>query len=713
MDPEVLTSLINNAALLLVLAVLYDLAFSDSEFNTFLKQALIGLCISLIAVALMLNPWVLAPGLIFDTRSVLLSVAGLFFGLIPSTIAAAIASLFRAYQGGPGAWTGVVVIMVTTGLGVAWSYWRRKPHQSPSGSEFYLFGIVTHVAMLLCILTLPWPVAVDVLRRISLPVLAVYPIATVLLGKLLSHHFERRRIENALKTEIVERRRIEEALRESENRFRTLFTTMTEGMALHEVLYDADGQPVDYRILEVNPAFARQTGLASQTVVGRCATEAYSVSSAPYLAIYAKVVETSQPVTFESYFAQLKRHFRISAYALRSGWFVTVFEDITKRKQTEEALQESEERFRRAIQDAPFPIAIHTEDGEFLIINRTWFEITGYTSDEIPTIADWTERAYGERRHQVQEGIDRLYALDRPVAEGEFVIACKDGRQRVWEFSTSPLSRMADGRRTVISMAVDITERKQAEEEVLRLNQELEERVRERTIQLEAANKELETFAYSVSHDLKAPLRGIDGYSRFLLDDYASQLDEDGQLFIHNIQQGAEQMNTLIDDLLAYSRVERRPLHSDVLDIARSVERIVAERAEEIAARGATVRIDLPPLTAHADLEGLAQVLRNLLDNALKFGHAGLPLQIEIGGQAGETAIQLWVKDNGIGFDPKFNDRIFEIFQRLQRVEDYPGTGVGLAIARKAIQRMGGRIWAESAPGQGAMFFLELPNHDC
>jgi len=241
----------------------------------------------------------------------------------------------------------------------------------------------------------------------------------------------------------------------------------------------------------------------------------------------------------------------------------------------------------------------------------------------------------------------------------------------------------------------------------------LEERVRERTIQLEAANKELETFAYSVSHDLKAPLRGIDGYSRFLLDDYASQLDEDGQLFIHNIQQGAEQMNTLIDDLLAYSRVERRPLHSDVLDIARSVERIVAERAEEIAARGATVRIDLPPLTAHADLEGLAQVLRNLLDNALKFGHAGLPLQIEIGGQAGETAIQLWVKDNGIGFDPKFNDRIFEIFQRLQRVEDYPGTGVGLAIARKAIQRMGGRIWAESAPGQGAMFFLELPNHDC
>ncbi|MCB1775842.1 MAG: PAS domain S-box protein, partial [Candidatus Competibacteraceae bacterium] len=665
-------------------------------------------------------------------------------------------------------------------------------------------------------------------------VLALYPVVTVLLGKLLSHRFERRRVENVLKAEIVERQRIEEALRESEqkyrflvenqtdlvvkvdrggrflfvsssycelfgktedellgktflplvheedrgvtlmamealtrpphtcyleqraitahgrrwlgwadkatldekgdiasiigvgrdinerkqveyalreseDRFRTLFTTMTEGMALHEALYDTRGQVVDYRILQVNPAFERQTGLVGQTVVGRCATEVYGVSPAPYLAIYAKVVETGQPITFESYFAKFKRHFRISAYAPRLGWFAAVFEDITQRKQVEAALQESEERFRRAIQDAPFPIAIHTEDGEFLIINRTWFKITGYTPDEIPTIADWAERAYGERQHQVRKGIDRLYALDRPVVEGEFVITCKEGRQRVWEFSTSPLSRTADGRRTVISMAVDITERKQAEEEVLRLNRELEGRVRERTIQLEAANKELETFAYSVSHDLKAPLRGIDGYSRLLLDDYASQLDEEGQLFIHNIQRGAEQMNALIDGLLAYSRVEQRPLYRDVLDITRSVECIVAERAEEIAARSATVRIDLPSLTAHGDPEGLMQVLRNLLDNALKFARPGVPLEIEIGGQAQKIAIQLWVKDNGIGLDPQFHDRIFEIFQRLQRVEDYPGTGIGLAIARKAIQRMNGRIWVESAQGQGATFFLELP----
>jgi signal transduction histidine kinase len=260
-----------------------------------------------------------------------------------------------------------------------------------------------------------------------------------------------------------------------------------------------------------------------------------------------------------------------------------------------------------------------------------------------------------------------------------------------------------------IVIFLDITERKQAEEEVLRLNRELEERVRERTTQLEAANKELETFAYSVSHDLKAPLRGIDGYSRFLLEDYANRLDEEGQLFVQNIRRGAEQMNTLIDDLLAYSRMERRSLHSDVQDIARLVERIVAERAEEIAGRSATVRINLPPLTARADPDGLAQVLRNLLDNALKFGRPGVPLEIEIGGQVQETAIQLWVKDNGIGFDPKFHDRIFEIFQRLQRAEDYPGTGIGLAIARKAMLRMGGRIWAESALGQGATFFLELP----
>ena len=256
----------------------------------------------------------------------------------------------------------------------------------------------------------------------------------------------------------------------------------------------------------------------------------------------------------------------------------------------------------------------------------------------------------------------------------------------------------------------DVSDRKRAEDEIRRLNAELADRVRERTAQLEAANQELESFAYSVSHDLKAPLRGIDGYSRLLLDEYAACLDDEGRAFVHNIRQGTQRMATLINDLLAYSRMERRALHCDLLDLRVLLAGIVADYAAEIERQGATVRLALPlTLQVRADLDGLRQALRNLLDNALKFGRADVPVEVEMGGQAGEGVVTLWVKDNGIGIDPRFHERIFEIFQRLQRAEDYPGTGIGLAIVRKALRRMGGRVWIESAVGQGTTFFLELP----
>lgn len=245
--------------------------------------------------------------------------------------------------------------------------------------------------------------------------------------------------------------------------------------------------------------------------------------------------------------------------------------------------------------------------------------------------------------------------------------------------------------------------------ENVRLLEELEQRVRLRTAQLESANKELEAFSYSVSHDLKAPLRGIDGYSRLLEEDYRDRLDEEARHFLRSIRQGAATMHELIEDLLNYSRMERRSLQSVSLDVASLLKTVVAERADDLKKSGTHLTTEIPPISVRADRDGLTIVLRNLLENALKFSAGATPPTIEIGVQPGEDSVILFVRDNGIGFDMKFHDRIFEIFQRLQRSEDYPGTGVGLALVRKAMQRIGGHAWAESSPGKGATFFLEIP----
>jgi PAS domain S-box-containing protein len=271
----------------------------------------------------------------------------------------------------------------------------------------------------------------------------------------------------------------------------------------------------------------------------------------------------------------------------------------------------------------------------------------------------------------------------------------------------------------LVAMALETEENRQleaqralAQTELQHLNAELEARVADRTARLQEANQQLESFAYSVAHDLKAPLRGIDGYSKLLLEDYRKDLPDEAQRFLDNIRAAAGRMNQLIEDLLAYSRLERRRLSSQRVSLAELVADALAELTAERAVAVAAPRIvtELNGLWVRADAEALRQVIRNLLDNAIKFSRDAERPAITIFAEATQDdRVLLSVADNGCGFDEKYHDRIFEIFQRLHRSEDYPGTGVGLAIVRKATERMGGRVWARSRPGAGATFFLELP----
>jgi signal transduction histidine kinase len=258
-------------------------------------------------------------------------------------------------------------------------------------------------------------------------------------------------------------------------------------------------------------------------------------------------------------------------------------------------------------------------------------------------------------------------------------------------------------------LLVERRRRRHAREALDQLNAELEDRIATRTAALDGKSRELESFAYSVAHDLKAPLRGIDGYSQILLEEYSKSLDDEGRAFLQTIQHSTNEMNQLIDDLLAYSRLERRELKTDRIELAPMINSLVEEKRREAAERPIDFVVDVNGATVLADASGLTQSVRNYLDNAIKFTSNVAEPRIEIGSKESAGSCLLWVSDNGIGFDMKYHDRIFDIFQRLNVSEAYPGTGIGLAIVRKAMERMGGRAWAKSEPGRGATFYLEIP----
>jgi PAS domain S-box-containing protein len=319
---------------------------------------------------------------------------------------------------------------------------------------------------------------------------------------------------------------------------------------------------------------------------------------------------------------------------------------------------------------------------------------TAYDSGE-SFIEELASLLAGKRRHDQMRGLRRTSGEVRHV-QLALALPCMD----------SP----GDG--IALASLLDVTELK-------RLSSELDLSLG----QLRRAHRELETFAYSVSHDLKAPLRGLDGYSQLLLDSYGNEIDADGRLCLQHIRTAARQMAQITDDLLAYARLERSEQRLGVVALDELVRTVLAGAEGSLRQHRAALVLQVPPLAAWADSKGLSMVLRNLVDNALKFsatvGEPALTIGAErrpagTGAEAvGAATVRLWVRDNGVGFDMAFHDRIFQIFQRLHRAEEFAGTGVGLAMVAKAMERMGGRVWADSAPSQGATFWLELPAAAC
>ncbi len=640
---------------------------------------------------------------------------------------------------------------------------------------------------------------------------------------------------------------------------------MLNGFALHEMIFDDEGRPADYRYLELNAAFEAMTGLTRTAAVGKTVLELLPDLEPEWIETYGQVTLTGEPIRFEQYSAPLGRWFSVLAFRPQPGQFATVVEDITDRRRAEEALAATNARLQAIISASPVAIYMMDREQGVQLWNPAAEELFGWREDEVlglarppivqpeaeeefarvsrgllegralrgleavrphrdgtlipvgisaaplrgadgevsgwvTVIADLRDRERAEREFEERTALDKLVlvthgllqettpegllqrAVDGACELAEAEMGCTaydyaDDRFRVTAIAraastrswpeaadlsvehgglclellhtdaalrltdeelrrhpayaslpsehatlcgllgvslTDPAGRPVGVLAVSCRRAGEFTARDESLLQQLATFASLAlarlEALRELEVQaraLSASNRELEAFSYSVSHDLRAPLRAMDGFSQALLEDYADALDEQGRHYLDRVRGASQRMGELIDDLLQLSRVTRDPMRWEDVDLSALARDIIAQlyAGEPGRSTAATVR---DGLSAQGHPALLRALLLNLLGNTWKFTTRRADPRIEFGAteQDGETVY--FVRDNGAGFDMRYAERLFTPFQRLHTQEEFPGNGVGLATVQRVVNRHGGRAWAEAAVDQGATFYFTL-----
>jgi PAS domain S-box-containing protein len=498
--------------------------------------------------------------------------------------------------------------------------------------------------------------------------------------------------------DITERKNSEEARRTSEVRYRALFEYAADGIVI--------ANPESYYI-DANASACRMLGYTRGELVGLHAKDIVTQTEVAHIETALEMIKARSAYHREWQFRRKDGSVFLAdvmATMMPDGNLLGMVRDITERRRTETAFAASELRYRRLFESAKDGILIlDAETGMVVDVNPFLITTLGFSHEEFLSKAIWELGFFKDiwaNEEKFAELKDKEY-----VRYEHLPLETSTGQRIEVEFVSNVY--LVEGKKVIQCNVRDVTARREAEESLCQLNANLEQRVIQRTAQLEAANKDLESFSYSVSHDLRAPLRAISGFSRIVLEDHSAGMDADGLRYLQLVEKSALQMGQLIDDLLTFSRTGRQALNVQPVITADVVNAALDDLKTMQENRRVNISVgDLPDCEADPSL--LRQVWLNLLSNALKYTRNCDPAVITIGSRREGGIDVFFVRDNGAGFDMKYADKLFGVFQRLHLADDYEGTGVGLALVQRIVQRHGGRVWAKAKLNLGATFHFTL-----
>ncbi|MBN2852904.1 MAG: PAS domain S-box protein [Clostridia bacterium] len=692
MNIRLVTDIVYNATLLLAIGVIYVSPFSRN-FNRFSSKSnfvkiVTGLIIGFIGILIMFNPFELIQGVVFDTRTVLISVTGMFFGIIPTVIAVLITTIYRIMLGGAGVYMGVATIIVSAAIGLLWKYLRYDKGKILKNNllEVYLAGLAVHVGMLLCTLLLPSSIIYDTFKDIAIPVLLIYPAAVLLLSALLMKQYDKQTI--MLKLE-----QSENELNESHQLYEKLFSNMFDAFAMIEGVYDEKGQLTDFRKIKSNAIYDETFNQNEEQPQLNC-----QYNDADCFRRYKHVLETGQSETYTFFCIKTGKYFNVSVYVIGENLLATIHKDITKRTEYEKEVA----KFKTIFDQSVVGNAISDLQGNLVYINKYFANLLGSSQEELKGTP--FSAFYSENQEEVV-----LKMIDQLNTEGHFnateIMVTSKNKKEIPMIMVGVMIKEEGVPAFMAVTARDLTERKKLEKEKQQLDAKLSQQQR-----LESIG----TLAGGVAHEINNPINGIMNYAQLIIDDADSASKQ--AMYGQEILFESKRISEIVRNLLQFSRYDKQE-HSyarieDIISQTLTLIRTIIKQ-DQITLE-VTIPEGLPDIKCRS--QQIQQVLMNMMTNARDTLNEKYPgyhedkimrLTCEKYVEDGRNWLRLIVEDHGNGIREEIQEKIFEPFFTTK--ERDVGTGLGLPISYGIIKNHHGKLNYETEEGKFTRFYLDLP----